>query len=147
VCGGGFVFLGGRGNPSCVVVQSVLGSLSTGAGGGQMGQVGTIALVVVLRTLLQDRIASLNGRSVEHVLKQVRASSVGAPWTTSRVQLFEGKGETLESNRNSDGNAMRSPWTATRALCRNGRKGIFGTLTPRGFVRLGLRRTRPPLCG
>ena len=29
-----------------------------------------VQAVVVLRTLLQDRIAMLNGRSVEHVLKQ-----------------------------------------------------------------------------
>ena len=30
----------------------------------------TVQAVVVLRTLLQDRIAMLNGRSVEHVLRQ-----------------------------------------------------------------------------
>ena len=29
-------------------------------------------VVVIMRTALQDRIAALNGRSVQHVLRQVR---------------------------------------------------------------------------
>jgi hypothetical protein len=41
------------------------------SGSSQVQQLGSIAGVVLLRTLLQDRIASLNGRSVEHVLRQV----------------------------------------------------------------------------
>lgn len=53
------------------LVQSVLRAL---LGGGQAGRLGSIAAVVALRTLLQDRIASLNGRSVEHVLKQDQAA-------------------------------------------------------------------------
>ncbi len=41
-------------------------------GEGTKARLGMIAGVVLLRTLLQDRIARLNGRSVEHVLKQDR---------------------------------------------------------------------------
>jgi len=50
-------------------VQTVLGSLFSGRTQGR--QLATIAGVVLLRTLLQDRIATLNGRTVEHVLRQV----------------------------------------------------------------------------
>jgi hypothetical protein len=50
--------------------QSVLRSLFSGRT--QAQQLALIASVVALRTLLQDRIASLNGRSVEHVLRQAR---------------------------------------------------------------------------
>ena len=45
------------------------GTLLSGRSSAQ--QLASIAGVVLLRTLLQDRIASLNGRSVEHVLRQV----------------------------------------------------------------------------
>ena len=50
-------------------MQTVLGSLFSGRTQGK--QLATIAGVVLLRTLLQDRIATLNGRTVEHVLRQV----------------------------------------------------------------------------
>jgi hypothetical protein len=42
----------------------------------QPRQVGAIAAVLLLRTALQDRIASLNGRSVDYVLQQVRHLAV-----------------------------------------------------------------------
>ncbi|DBA67674.1 TPA: hypothetical protein ACH3X2_001266 [Trebouxia sp. C0005] len=38
----------------------------------QLMQVGTIGVVILLRTLLQDRIASLNGRTVQLVIRQDR---------------------------------------------------------------------------
>lgn len=56
------------------MVQAV-GNLLLG-GEGAKARLGMIAGVVLLRTLLQDRIARLNGRSVEHVLKQDRAAFV-----------------------------------------------------------------------
>lgn len=56
------------------MVQAV-GKLLLG-GEGAKARLGMIAGVVLLRTLLQDRIARLNGRSVEHVLKQDRAAFV-----------------------------------------------------------------------
>ena len=55
-------------------MQTVLGSLFSGRTQGK--QLATIAGVVLLRTLLQDRIATLNGRTVEHVLRQVGSGSV-----------------------------------------------------------------------
>ena len=55
-------------------LQSV-GSLLL-SGRSQAQQLASIAGVVLLRTWLQDRIASLNGRSVEHVLRQVRLATL-----------------------------------------------------------------------
>ena len=46
------------------------------SGEGTKARLAIIAGVVLLRTLLQDRIARLNGRSVEHVLKQDRTAFV-----------------------------------------------------------------------
>ena len=54
---------------SALWLQSIGGILLSGHS--QVQQLASIAGVVLLRTLLQDRIASLNGRSVEHVLRQV----------------------------------------------------------------------------
>ena len=54
---------------SCSCLQSVLRVIL--AGDRQwLVRVSTVAGVVVLRTLLQDRIASLNGKSVDLVLRQ-----------------------------------------------------------------------------
>ncbi|KAK9820297.1 hypothetical protein WJX72_008694 [[Myrmecia] bisecta] len=55
-----------------LVLRAMLGR----GGQGQFKNLATIAVVVILRTMLQDRIASLNGRSVQHVLKQDKAAFV-----------------------------------------------------------------------
>ncbi len=51
--------------------MQAVGQLLLG-GEGAKARLGLIGCVVLARTLLQDRIASLNGRSVEHVLRQDR---------------------------------------------------------------------------
>lgn len=51
--------------------EQAVGALLLG-GSKAKARLGMIAGVVMLRTLLQDRIARLNGRSVEHVLRQDR---------------------------------------------------------------------------
>ena len=52
------------------LLQRVLGVLLGGDVRQNVMRVSAVAGVVVLRTLLQDRIASLNGRSVDLVLRQ-----------------------------------------------------------------------------
>ncbi|EIE25187.1 hypothetical protein COCSUDRAFT_65142 [Coccomyxa subellipsoidea C-169] len=47
-----------------------------GRGRGASGQLSAILVVVSLRSLLQDRMAALNGRTVEYVLKQDKAAFV-----------------------------------------------------------------------
>ncbi len=59
----------------CADSVQAVGALLLG-GDGAKARLGMIGAVVLARTLLQDRIASLNGRSVEHVLRQDRPAFV-----------------------------------------------------------------------
>lgn len=60
---------------ACPHRHQAVGGLLLG-GEGAKARLAMIGAVVLARTLLQDRIASLNGASVEHVLRQDRPAFV-----------------------------------------------------------------------